>query len=233
MTCSERPAGAGSAASAVALERASTDRLMPPYDPAARRTAGPPGAYDPLAHAYDPSNTQVVGPAADPGPAKTRWALSVPIRRLALMPTTPAPADDPRRGSPGNRTGQEPFRRTQPAAPVAVRAAGARPAVRGGRRRGRRLVYGAGDPARTEVDRGRAGGRPGHGRGVARGAVSAAARARRGGAVRAAAVAGGPAARRGRGVDAGRSVPASAAAARSRSTTVGPRGSCCRAARRI
>lgn len=44
--------------------------------------------YDPAADGPgDSSYTQVVGPQTDPGPAKTRWALSVPVRRLPLMPT--------------------------------------------------------------------------------------------------------------------------------------------------
>src|SRR4051812_12579226 len=147
---------------------------------------------------YDPSNMQVVGPATDSGPAKTRWALSVPVRRLA------ADVHD-------TCNHQGPIGGNHPSAPVAVCPAGPRAA---GHRRASGdpgLLYGAGDPARPEVDGGRPGRRRGHDGRMARRAVPAAARVRGGTAVRAAAMAGGETALPRRGGDAGGPVPAPAA----------------------
>src|SRR6478736_5733399 len=108
---------------------------------------------------------------------------------------------------------QGPVRRALPAAAVALREACTDPPVRRGRRGGRRLLPRPGDTPRTEVDRGRPGRAPRSGRSLARRALPALAGHRRGTALRAAAVAGGAAAGGRRGVDAGRPVPASAAAA--------------------
>ena len=169
-------------ASAVALEPASADRLMP----AARRTTrGAPGGRPGTGAGPARPARRALGEGARTrsGRARRRPERSRrrtapprgrPRERCQCLPVVSAGCPRTRKPTPNARP-------SNAAATVAVRQARTRPAVRCRGGRDRRVLPRAGLPAGAEVDGGRPGRAPGHGRDLARRAVPAAARPRRGG----------------------------------------------------